>query len=141
MFPDRARVTRRGALALEPGLHRIEFVDLPLALQADSLRAAGRGSAAAVLLSVEARRTFYTETPTAAIRDLEHQIEELQQQDRALLDQQAAAEVRLGFAKNLADKRRATLTAVLMCDRVEPAGVIASCDYAGRYPQPPRKRR
>jgi hypothetical protein len=56
VFPDRARVTRRGAIALEAGLHRIEFSDLPLAIQADSLRAAGRGSAAAVLLGVEARR-------------------------------------------------------------------------------------
>jgi uncharacterized protein (TIGR02231 family) len=104
VFPDRARVTRRGAIALEAGLHRIEFADLPLAIQTDSLRAAGRGNAAAVLLGVEARRTFYSETPTDTIRELERQIDERQQQDRLLLDQQAAAEVRLNFAKNLADK-------------------------------------
>ncbi len=75
VFPDRARVTRRGAIALEAGLHHIEITDLPLAVQADSLRAAGRGSAAAVLLGVEARKTFYSETPTDTIRELERQIE------------------------------------------------------------------
>jgi len=104
VFPDRARVTRRGTIALEAGLHQIEFTDLPLAVQTDSLRAAGRGSASAVLLGVEARKAFYSETPTDTIRELERQIELLQRQDRALLDQQAAAEVRLGFARNLADK-------------------------------------
>src|SRR5512139_1217065 len=90
VFPDRARVTRHGALALEAGLHRIEFTDLPLAIHTDSLRAAGRGSAVAVLLGVEAHRAFYSETPTETIRELEQQIEELQRQDRALLDQAAA---------------------------------------------------
>ena len=121
MFPDRARVTRRGALPLEPGLQRIEFTDLPLPIQTDSLRAAGRGSAVAVLLGVEARKVFYSETPTEAIRELERQIEVLQQQDRTLLDQQAAAEVRLGFAKNLADKATEQLARGLAFGRADIA--------------------
>jgi uncharacterized protein (TIGR02231 family) len=119
VFPDRARVTRRGTIALEAGLQRIEFADLPLAVQTDSLRAAGRGSASAVLLGVEAQRVFYSETPTEAIRELERQIDELQQQDRALLDQQAAAEVRLGFAKNLADKATEQLARGLAFGRAD----------------------
>src|SRR5512141_92225 len=121
VFPDRARVTRRGALPLEPGLQRIEFTDLPLAIQTDSLRAAGRGSAVAVLLGVEARKVFYSETPTEAIRELERQSEVLQQQDRTLLDQQAAAEVRLGFAKNLADKATEQLARGLAFGRADIA--------------------
>lgn len=119
VFPDRARVTRRGVLALEAGLHRLEFTDLPLAVQPDSLRAAGRGSAAAVLLGVDAHRVFYRETPTTAIRELERQIDEAQQQDRALLDQQAAAEVRLSFAKNLADKATEQLARGLAFGRAD----------------------
>jgi len=119
VFPDRARVTRRGAIALEAGLHHVEFTDLPLAVQADSLRAAGRGSAAAVLLGVEARKTFYSETPTDTIRELERQIELLQRQDRTLLDRQAAAEVRLGFARNLADKAAEQLARGLAFGRAD----------------------
>jgi uncharacterized protein (TIGR02231 family) len=104
VFPDRARVTRRGSITLEAGLHRVEFADLPLAVQTDSLRAAGRGTAAARLLGVEARHVFFSETPAETIRELEKQLEALQQQDRIFFDQQGAAEVRLSFAKNLADK-------------------------------------
>lgn len=129
VFPDRARVTRRGSITLEAGLQRVEFTDLPLALQPESLRAAGRGSAVAVLLGVEARRVFYSETPAAAIRDLEKQVETWQQQDRALLDQQAAAEVRLGFAKNLADKGAEQLARGLSLGRADIAQSSSLIDF------------
>ena len=129
MFPDRARVTRRGAIALEAGLQRIEFTDLPLAVQTDSLRAAGRGSAVAALLGVEARRAFYSETPTETIRELERQIEELQRQDGILLDQQAAAEVRLGFAKSLAEKATEQLARGLAFGRADIAQSSTLIDF------------
>ena len=72
-----------------------------------------------MLLGVEARQVFYSETPTETIRELERQIETLQQQDRALLDQQAAAEVRLGFAKSLADKAAEQLARGLAFGRAD----------------------
>src|SRR5512143_1621967 len=129
VFPDRARVTRRGTIALEAGLQRIEFTDLPLAVQTDSLRAAGRGTAAAVLLGVEAQRVFYSETPTEAIRELERQIDDLQQQDRTLLDQQAAAEVRLGFARSLADNATEQLARGLAFGRSDIAQSSTLIDF------------
>jgi uncharacterized protein (TIGR02231 family) len=129
VFPDRARVTRRGALTLEAGLHRVEFADLPPTIQTDSLRAAGRGSAAAVLLGVEALRAFYSETPTETIRELERQIDELQQQDHALLDQEAAAEVRQGFARSLADKAAEQLARGLAFGRSDIAQSSTLIDF------------
>lgn len=44
VFPDRARVTRRGRVALEPGQHRLEIPGLPMslsiwAIRRDSIRA------------------------------------------------------------------------------------------------------
>ena len=121
MFPDRARVTRRGTIALEAGLHQIEFVDLPRTVDTDSLRATGQGSATAVLLGVEARRVFYSDTPAVEVRELEQQIEELQLQDRTLVDQQAAADVRLDFAKGLADKAAEQLARGLAFGRADIA--------------------
>ena len=56
VFPDRARVTRRGTLALAAGVQTIELTDLPLSLVPDSVRAAGRGSADSALLDVNTRR-------------------------------------------------------------------------------------
>jgi uncharacterized protein (TIGR02231 family) len=129
VFPDRARVTRRGSITLEAGLQRIEFADLPLALHADSLRAAGRGTATAMLLGVEARKVYFSETPTAILRELEQQLEDLQQQDRVLLDQQSAAEVRLGFAKNLADKATEQLARGLAFGRADIAQSSTLIDF------------
>src|SRR5438270_3506198 len=64
VFPDRARVTRRGTLALAAGVQTVELADLPLSLVPDSVRAAGRGSADNVLLGVNTRRAYYSETPS-----------------------------------------------------------------------------
>ncbi len=121
VFPDRARVTRRGTIALEAGLHQIEFVDLPRTVDAASLRAVGQGSAVAVLLGVEARHVYYNDTPAIDVRELEQRLEDLQRQDSALLDQQAAAEVRLNFAKGLAEKATEQLARGLAFGRADIA--------------------
>ena len=47
VFPDRARVTRTGRVALAVGLQKIEVDTLPLALIQDSVRASGKGASAA----------------------------------------------------------------------------------------------
>jgi uncharacterized protein (TIGR02231 family) len=103
VFPDRARVTRRGSLSFEPGVHQVEFGELPLAMQTESVRASGRGTPAA-LLGVDTRRTYFTDTPVAAVQELEKQIEALTDKDKALADQSAAAEVQAQFVKKLADQ-------------------------------------
>jgi uncharacterized protein (TIGR02231 family) len=78
VYPDRARVTRRGVLTLEVGTHPLEIADLPVKLNPDSVRATAYGDASARLLGVQVRRTFYAETPSEAIHQLEEQIESLQ---------------------------------------------------------------
>ncbi|MBN2146069.1 MAG: mucoidy inhibitor MuiA family protein [Anaerolineales bacterium] len=77
LYPDRARVLRRGAIRLESGEALIEIADLPLQLNPDSMRAAARG-ARARLLGVQARRQFFAETPAENVRQLEKEIEVLQ---------------------------------------------------------------
>ena len=104
VFPDRARVIRRGTLTLDAGIHQIEFVDLPLTLNNDSIRAAGRGAAVAALLGVDVRRRYFTETPAEKVRALQKQVEELQDQDKLLSDQVSAAVVQEKFAQKLADQ-------------------------------------
>jgi uncharacterized protein (TIGR02231 family) len=121
VFPDRARVTRRGTIDLETGLHQIEFIDLPRAVDTASLRATGQGSAVALLLGVEARSVYYSETPAVEVRELEQQLEDLQRQDSTLIDQQAAAEVRLNFAKGLAEKAADQLARGLAFGRADIA--------------------
>ena len=75
IFPDRARVTRAGRLALEAGLHEVVIDQLPLALLPDSLRASGKGTAHAKLLGVSSRLEHYAETPAEAAQQLEQKIQ------------------------------------------------------------------
>lgn len=104
VFPDRARVTRRGQLHVEPGVQSVVFAGLPLSLDTGSVRAAGKGTAAASLLGVETRREYFTETPAADARELEQQIEALADRDKELSNQVSTAEVNLAFVKKLADQ-------------------------------------
>ncbi|HEY7213035.1 MAG TPA: mucoidy inhibitor MuiA family protein [Thermoanaerobaculia bacterium] len=75
VFPDRARVTRRGRTALEPGQHRLEISGLPMSLLADSVRAAGRGTARARLLGVSLQVKHFAATPAHTARELEEKIQ------------------------------------------------------------------
>ncbi len=89
LYADRARVTRTGTVQVEPGSLQLEISDLPRQLDAASVRAAARGTARARLLGVDVRRKHYVQTPVAAIREMEAQVEALQD-ERAALDARAA---------------------------------------------------
>jgi uncharacterized protein (TIGR02231 family) len=109
VYPDRARVTRRGTAALEPGLHKLDIAELPLTLDSSSVRAGGQfvastESGSARLLGVDVRRVFYQETPILQVKELENQIQALEDQDKALADQAEALAVQTEFARSVAEK-------------------------------------
>ncbi|HEX9617824.1 MAG TPA: mucoidy inhibitor MuiA family protein [Anaerolineales bacterium] len=84
VYPDRARVVRRGTANLEPGLQKLEISQLPLALDPDSARVTARGLSRARLLGMQVQRTFFAETPSEQVHRLEEQIEALQDEKRSL---------------------------------------------------------
>ena len=77
VYPDCAQLTRRGSFELQVGMHSLEITELPLALNPNSLRTSPRGTARARLLGAEIKRTFYVETPSKKVRQLEEGIEKL----------------------------------------------------------------
>ncbi|MFB0537741.1 MAG: mucoidy inhibitor MuiA family protein [Anaerolineae bacterium] len=101
IYPDRARVTRRGTAELERGEHRLQVGELPLSLLPESVRAGGKGTAQARILAVDVAKTFYQEPPTATVAELEREIEKLEDQDKTLADQAAAHQSQLEFLKGL----------------------------------------
>lgn len=139
VFPDRARVTRRGAQALAPGTHRLEIAELPLALDPCSVRASGKfavreggPSGTARLLGVEVRKVFYQDTPDAQVRALEDQIQSLEDQDKALADQAEALAVRDKFARTLADKAAEQLARGVAFVRAEIAHGSALLNFVAQ---------
>ncbi|MBK8901368.1 MAG: mucoidy inhibitor MuiA family protein [Anaerolineaceae bacterium] len=89
VYPDRARVTGVGGCEVENGRHRLIIPNLPLTMETNSVRVGGSGSARVRLLGVEVTRQFFEQAPETAVRDLEAQIEEVQDALRALEDQKA----------------------------------------------------
>jgi uncharacterized protein (TIGR02231 family) len=98
VYPDRARLSRQGSLSLGPGTHTLEIAGLPIQLEADSLRASAYGTVRARLLGVQAQRAFFAETPAEAIRQLEKQIESLQD---SLKQMEAQAKLLQSYRANL----------------------------------------
>lgn len=84
VYLDRARITRSGMASLEAGMQRLEISGLPLQLNLNSLRAAAHGPARSRLLGVQAQRAFFTEAPAEQVRDLEAQMEAIQDELRSL---------------------------------------------------------
>jgi uncharacterized protein (TIGR02231 family) len=100
VYTDRARVTRRGTIKLAAGEHTLAIADLPTTIDPDSVRAGGRG-AGVKILGAEVATLFVTAPPEAALAELQAQLEQLQEADRALADGDTAEAERLEFLRTL----------------------------------------
>lgn len=87
VYPDRALVTRRGAVAVpDAGEHEIALGQLPRTLVRESLRAAGRGSTATQLLGVDLSDEYHAVAPEAEMQRLQAEVDQLTR-ELATLDQ------------------------------------------------------
>lgn len=75
VFPDRARITRRGTVTLPAGEHRITAGPLPLGLLQDSVRVAGRGAATVLGVDLATRRR--AEPADVQVSELEDRVREI----------------------------------------------------------------
>ena len=74
VYPDRAMTTRSANLALKPGSYVIAFEGLPALIQDDSVRVAGKGSAALTILGSEVKRSYVEQVPEKRAKELEEEI-------------------------------------------------------------------
>ncbi|HVZ66426.1 MAG TPA: mucoidy inhibitor MuiA family protein [Lacunisphaera sp.] len=89
VYTDRAVVTRAAGLDLPAGYAELVFANLPEAINEHSLQVSGKGSAAATILDVSAKRTYVDFTPNARVKELEDQLKALGKQLRGLNDRAA----------------------------------------------------
>lgn len=101
VYPGQAQVVRRGRVELPSGPVEIVFPDVPLSLQPETVRVAGRGTARVRLLGVEVGRAHYAQPPEEAVLALAREIEKLEDQDRALSLQIEALNHRLEVLSGL----------------------------------------
>ncbi|MEV0455349.1 DUF4139 domain-containing protein [Catellatospora methionotrophica] len=107
VFPDRARVTRRGTVTLTPGEHRVPYGPLPLGLLRDSVRVSGHGPATVAGVNVVTRREPVTSD--AAVTALEAELREIEAAIAVLDDADKVATARERFLGRLAMRGAGTL--------------------------------
>lgn len=97
VYAGRALVTRTAHVHLAPGEHELVFPALPGSLQENSVGVSARGTATARILRLAVQRQHLGEPQNERIRQLEAQIQDLRDRDRALQDQQSVAREKMSF--------------------------------------------
>lgn len=128
VFTDRARVTRRGAARLVAGEQTLAIENVPDSLDESSVRASGRG-AGVKILGVEVTTNYITNAPEAKVADLQAQLEELQERDRALADEDAAQAARLHFLDKLSEAGGVSLARGVAYGKGNMESVVSLSDY------------
>lgn len=101
VYADRAVITRTAELDLPQGESVVEFDHLPASLVERSLQFSGHGTASAMILDVNAQTTFVDTSPSARVKELEDQINDLGRQNRALEDRMAILGDERDFVKRM----------------------------------------
>ncbi|MGE5827873.1 MAG: DUF4139 domain-containing protein [Micromonosporaceae bacterium] len=126
VYPDRARVSRRGRLPLAAGEHRVILEPLPLTLLPDSVRVAGIG--AATVLGVDVVRRHQPRTTDETARQLEEELRQARAGLAALEDEDAVAEERLAFYSGLARRSTRAYASALAAGASDPGRVAELAD-------------
>ncbi|NJK70245.1 MAG: mucoidy inhibitor MuiA family protein [Microcoleus sp. CSU_2_2] len=104
VYTDRARVTRRGTVALTGNETALTLASLPATIQTESVRATGSGTIAVRLLGVRSETVFSSEPVVDRIAELTQQIKELETQKRPISDKITARKIQLQFLQGLSEK-------------------------------------
>ncbi|NED53129.1 DUF4140 domain-containing protein, partial [Micromonospora aurantiaca] len=126
VYPDRARVTRRGGVRLAAGDHRVRVAPLPLGLRRDSIRVGGRG--AVTVLGVDVSAWRQARSTDAQVVELERRRRELADELAEAGDTDAVEEQRGEFLARLAERAGGTYARALAAGDAAPADVAAFPD-------------
>lgn len=101
VFQDRALVTREAQLELAAGAHEIRFVSLPGSIEPDSITAKGAGKARVQLFGAKLVTTELEDASAPRIKELEAEIEKLNDALKELEDAQKALQEKRDFLTSI----------------------------------------
>ncbi len=125
VYLDRAVITRTATVELAAGEHAIVFERLPAALLDQSLQASGRGTAATIILDVNAQTAYVDFTPNTRVQELEDQVRGLQKQQRTLNDRGVILGEQRDFVKRMIAASTGTIIHPLGDDAARGGGTAA----------------
>ncbi|WP_433528442.1 DUF4139 domain-containing protein [Micromonospora sp. CA-263727] len=139
VYPDRARVTRRGGTRLAAGQHRVRVAPLPLGLRRDSVRVGGRG--AATVLGVDVTTWRQARSTDTQVVGLEQRRRELADELAEVDDADGIEEQRGDFLTRLAERAGGTYARALAAGDAAPSDVAAFTDSVAAQLADSRARR
>lgn len=104
VYRDRALITRNGTTTLKPGVHEIVFDQLPNALDENSVRAGGEGTARFKILGVELRRQYQKPNQDSAVAQLEERMRGLEDRRQTIGDERKTLNQQQQFLQQMRDK-------------------------------------
>lgn len=126
VYPDRARVTRRGKLLLPSGLSTVHIGPLPLGLHRDSVRVGGHGAATVLGVDVVVR---HQARPTGrTLAEVEEARRAVAAELAELADAEAVEAQRAEFLTTLAQRAGSTYARAVAAGESDPAAVAAFAD-------------
>lgn len=101
VYSDRALTTRSTALNLRPGSYLIAFENLPTLILDDSVRVAGKGTAAATIAGLEIRRSFLEQSGEKRVKELDEEIRGLERRSGVLDAKKAGISSQKAFLESI----------------------------------------
>jgi uncharacterized protein (TIGR02231 family) len=126
VYPDRARVTRRGKLQLPAGLTTVHIGPLPLGLHRDSVRVGGHGPA--TVLGVDVVVRHQPRSTDEAVAEVEEARRAVVAELAELADAEAVEAQRAEFLATLAQRAGSTYARTVAAGESDPAAVAAFAD-------------
>jgi uncharacterized protein (TIGR02231 family) len=121
VFPNLARITRRGSVDLAPGRHRVFIEPLPLNLLPDTVRVGGQGPA--TVLGVDVVRRHHSRPPDPNAAALQDRRRALAADLAALDDADAVHQKHVEFLTSLSQRSSVAFARALASGGADPATV------------------
>lgn len=125
VYPQRARITRRGKAPLDGG-PRLEFAGLPVALDPGSVRVTGTGPA--LITGVDVRTEWHADPADPALQALVEQRRADQATLDGVVDDEAAETMKVDLLTSLAKRSGGSFAKALANGTAEPARVAEVTD-------------
>ncbi|MEJ3747386.1 mucoidy inhibitor MuiA family protein [Actinomycetes bacterium KLBMP 9797] len=126
VYPDRARVTRRGKVPLEAGTAEVHIGPLPVGLHRDSVRVGGHGPATVLGVDVITRR--HPRPTDETVAELEERRRQLNAELAEIMDATAIEQQRAEFLTTLAQRAGGTYARSIATGDADPAAAAAFGD-------------
>jgi uncharacterized protein (TIGR02231 family) len=124
VYPDQARITRRGSIQLQPGRQKVYIEPLPLQISADSVRVGGEGRA--TVLGVDVVRRSHSRPTDPAAAELAERRKALAAEVAELVDADTVHQQQIAFLTSLGQRSSASFARSLASGDTDPARVAAT---------------